>query len=535
MPALARTLRFQWLIAIGYAPVFLLLDWVSFIRPFHGLNITPWNPQPALAVALLLWNRSLFWLVWASILLAELVVRGVPSDWLVMMFAAAALAFCYAAIARGVRQHLEQRETLSTRRELLWLAGLVVMGALLSAAAYVMTIAAGGIGFGGSVFEAITRYWIGDAVGMMVMLPTLLMLMDGRRRADMVIALRSFDIWLVFGLAALLLVIVFGQQDHDQFKFFYLLFVPVVWASARFGLPGAVLSAAVTQVGLIVAVQSIANPDLTVFELQILMAAITMTGLMLGVTVDERQRATSALKGSLHLAAAGQMAAALAHELSQPLTALSTYAQASHMVATSSDMPEAERRVRLADIANRMIADALRAGDVVKRLRDFFRSGSTQLQSIAVESVLREAIASHRRRAEALGASVELDVRGELPTVLMDPVQFGVVLRNLLANALDAVAQLGAAGRVVLGATVRKEALLVEVRDNGPGIDEVRLASLFEPGPSEKPGGMGIGLSISRAIVEVHGGLLWAEPGPHGRFCFTLPIDAPAPHRSHAP
>jgi signal transduction histidine kinase len=112
-------------------------------------------------------------------------------------------------------------------------------------------------------------------------------------------------------------------------------------------------------------------------------------------------------------------------------------------------------------------------------------------------------------------------------------VQIEVVLRNLLANAIDAASATGD-GRVVVRAGVDHAHLLVQVHDNGPGIDAARLRTLFEPGHSDKPGGMGLGLSLCRAIVEAHGGRLWAEDGPHGLLRFTLPLDLPEglPHAS---
>jgi signal transduction histidine kinase len=110
-------------------------------------------------------------------------------------------------------------------------------------------------------------------------------------------------------------------------------------------------------------------------------------------------------------------------------------------------------------------------------------------------------------------------------------VQLSVVVRNLLANALDAASS-QANGHVVLSARKQAGALRIDVRDNGPGVHEMRLQSLFEPGTSDKPGGMGVGLSICRAIVEAHGGSLWAEPGPSGHFGFTLPIEPAEPHAS---
>jgi signal transduction histidine kinase len=513
-----------WVIGLGYVAAFLTLDWVSYIRPFEGLNITPWNPQPALAIALLLRQPHWLWLVWLSLLTAELAVRGIPSEGFVTLAATAALALSYAAIARALRVRLVPDLSLHSRRELLWFTVIVIAGTLFSAIVYVTSLAVGGVASASPLYEAIVRYWIGDAVGVVVLLPILLCLLHRQHRAALVRTARGRQWWLIVLVTLVLLAVVFGQADRDHFKFFYLLFLPVVWASARLGLAGAVLASALTQIGLIVAVQSLPNADLTVFELQVLMAAAAMTGLTLGVAVDERERAAAELKGSLRLAAAGQMAAALAHELSQPLTALNSYAQASELLVSSKDISEADRLAGLASVSRRMAADALRASEVVKRLRDFFRSGGTQLQPVDLTQLLDDALAAGSRRAEAAGVRIQRRSPDGLPFVLADPVQLAVVLRNLVANALDA-ASAGTNGHVVLTASRAEHVVRIDVTDSGPGIDDARLQSLFEPGTSDKPGGMGVGLSICRAVVEAHGGSLWAEAGSSGHFCFTLPIE----------
>ena len=522
MPA---PLNKRWIWALGYVLVFLLLDWVCYIRPFQGLNITPWNPQPALAIALLLWRPRWLWLVWISLLTAELVVRGTPVDWLVTLTATAALTLSFAAISRAIELGMDRSLVLSTQRDLLRFAGITVGGALLSAAVYVSTLSVAGLGPTGPVLPAIARYWIGDAVGLTVMLPMLLMLTDPRRSASLLATLFSWQWWAVAALIAMLTWAIFGGEDRDHFKFFYLVLLPVVWASTRLGLPGAVLAASFTQISLIAAVQSFHFQDLSVFELQVLMAAITMTGLALGVAVDEQARAEAKLKGSLRLAAAGQMTAALAHELNQPLTALNSYAEASAFLATSPSVPEEERLSRLIDVSQRMAEDARRASDVVKRLREFFRTGSTQLQTVAPGVLLTEVLDSQRQRSSALGIDLQTDIATALPTMLVDPVQIAVVLRNLVENALEAASASSGPKAVSIRARRQDDWLAIEVEDSGPGVAGDRLRSLWEPGASDKPGGMGIGLSICGAIVEAHGGRLWAETGTHGLFRLSLPID----------
>jgi two-component system sensor kinase FixL len=519
-----RWLPLPWTVLLGYLLVFLLLDWVSYIRPFQGLNITPWNPQPALAIALLLASAQLWWVVWIGLVAAELVVRGLPADAFVAVTASAALTLSYLAIARALQQRLGEGPLLATVRDVRGFFAIVLLGSLASGAVYIGTLAAGGQGPVSPLYTAIARYWIGDAVGLLVTLPVLLAAMEPARRRLLGQVARDRHAWVIAALTLALIWLVFGQGSEERFKFFYLLLLPVVWASVQFGVVGAMLAAALTQLGLIVAVQWVPHPDLTVFELQLLMAAVTVTGLLLGVLVDERAHAEAQLRRSLRLAAAGQMSAALAHELSQPLTALATYAQACQMLLGAAPPLDSPRRAQLLEISQRIASDAKRAGEVVKRLRDFFRSGATTLERVDVAALVREALAEQAPRAELQSVALTAELREPLPTPWIDPVQMHVVLRNLIANAIEAAAAAPAPASVRVRASATPTELSISVLDSGSGLPE-GVRPFDEPGPSTKAGGMGIGLNICRAIVEAHGGRLWVESAAAGHFCFTVPLD----------
>lgn len=522
----SNSYRIPWHLALSYVLLFMLLDWVSYIRPLQGLNITPWSPQPALAIAMLLWNRRTLWLVWVGLLFAEFVVRGTPTYWFFVLTSTGALSIVYAAIAQALRTRLDLRLVFASQKDFLLFTAIVITGALLSSVIYLASLSIGGLGLKSSIYEALARYWVGDAVGLIVLLPMLLVLMDPIRQPALAESIKNAQWWGIAILTCVLLWMVFVLGGLNHFRYFYILFFPVVWLSAKLGVSGAVLSSVLVQIGLIFAIQFVPNEDLAVFELQVLMAAITMTGLLLGVTVDERTRAEANLRSSLRLAAAGQMAASLAHELSQPLTALSNYAQACQMLITDTSGLQPQHRLQLLDVTQRMIDDASRAGLVVKNLRDFFRTGSANLHQVAPESILIEAMKENLGRAEALNIRLENQIAGNLPVVWMDTVQIAVVMRNLITNAIESASASGDGGLVVIQAGINERDLEIEVRDSGPGIGAEKLQTLFEAGPSDKPGGMGVGLSICRAIVEAHGGRLWAEAGAGGCLCFTLPIES---------
>jgi two-component system, LuxR family, sensor kinase FixL len=258
---------------------------------------------------------------------------------------------------------------------------------------------------------------------------------------------------------------------------------------------------------------------LTVFEFQALLIALTITGLFLGVTVDERRRAQDELRRSMRLAAAGEMAAALAHELNQPLTAVASYARSCELMTASPAGDPARLRETLA----KLVAESTRAADVVRRLRDFFRTGATRLQMMDLRSVADRVLEAARPGASARGVACSLrDAGGPYP-VLADEVQIEVVVRNLVANAVEAAA-LGPAPREVrVDMRLSMGGCELIVQDTGGGVAPAEAERIFEAFETGRASGMGMGLAISRAIVEAHGGRIWVEPGPRGEFHLTLP------------
>jgi two-component system sensor kinase FixL len=525
-PGLARAALFF----AGY----LALAWISFVYPMRGLNITPWNPQTALAVALLFVHAGAWPMVWAAAAFAEAFIGIERMQFAALVISTGALTAGYAATAMALRRWLVGDLPVIDRRSALVFLALAGGGALIASCLRAGALWAVGVVPLARVPAVIHRASIGDGVGLIVTLPVLLVLASGKLRALTRSMLRSPEAWVIALVTVMAIVGIFQQDAQEQFKLFYLLFVPVVWASTRFGAVGAIWSAALVQALLIVAaVQAGQYLPLTVFEFQILVAALTGTGILLGAIVDERQAAEEALRASLRVAAAGDMAAALAHELNQPLTAIGTYARASQMLARRLGESDPAARGML-EVADKLASESARAGEVVNRLRRFFRERATELQLTALPDLLTEAVAAQEERAAGLHVGVSVGDTDPLPAVWVDRVQIAVVLRNLLANAIEAASDAdrppGAARWVELHVKRQQDELLVSILDSGAGLTPEQSRDIFEIPVSSKPGGMGIGLAISRAIVEAHGGRLWAEAGPPGTFRFTLPIGTGAAH-----
>jgi two-component system sensor kinase FixL len=223
----------------------------------------------------------------------------------------------------------------------------------------------------------------------------------------------------------------------------------------------------------------------------------------------------------------GQVSAGIAHELNQPLAAMQNYASAAKRLIERGDGVGASQAVAKA------CEQATRAGDIIQRMRNFVEKRDTNKKRDDVNAIIKEAAALALIGAKAAGVEVHYDLAADLPPVIVDRVQIEQVLVNLLHNAMDAMAGLPQRG---LSLSSRRDAEAVEivVGDTGQGIPDEVLDTLFQPFVTTKQHGMGIGLSISKSIIEAHGGEIFAEPNPGGgtRFFVRLP---PAPAKADAP
>jgi PAS domain S-box-containing protein len=220
---------------------------------------------------------------------------------------------------------------------------------------------------------------------------------------------------------------------------------------------------------------------------------------------------------------AGEMAAGLAHELSQPLTAITAYARGCLRLLAGS-VPEP---AMLHEGISEVVQQAERAGDVLSRLREFVRSRDHQRALIEVGPLIESTVSLMRMEAIQRQVEIETQIDPHLPTVLADQIQIQQVLLNLLRNAIDAIDGSSTERRsIVIKARYKNRcAVEISVADSGPGIATEVTETLFDPFVTTKPLGMGMGLSISRSIVESHGGSLRMARGvPFGAiFFFDLP------------
>jgi len=225
----------------------------------------------------------------------------------------------------------------------------------------------------------------------------------------------------------------------------------------------------------------------------------------------------------------GEMASAIAHEINQPLTAITSYSDACvRMLRANTADPD-----ELLQAMERVAAQAQRAGDVVRRMRSFVRGDEGEIHPVQVNFLVREVHRLAAPEARQGGVTLEVATDDAAGEVLADSIQVQQVLLNLVRNAIEAVGMVERPDRLVRVATQVTDdgQVVIVVEDNGPGLPVEHRARIFEPFFTTKADGMGIGLALSRSIVDAHGGRIHAEDAPGGgaRFRVVLPACSDVP------
>ncbi len=624
-------------LVLGFVGSYVLLDWVSYVQPVLKLGITPWNPQAGLALALLL-VRGAAWVpvVAVAALLSELVARDNPAGLAVLAASSAVIAAGYGAAAAFLRPKLSGPVADPVRAA--WLIGSAMAATLAVAAGYALVYLAAGLLPVQAVVPGIARYWVGDLNGVITVVP-LALLLPRWRAALAATRGRALEVagQALLTLGILWLVVAFPEAE--EVRFFYPLFVPVIWIALRWGVPGAALATLGIQAGLVVAVKDRLD-FLPLVDIQFLMVTLGITTLMLGAVVSERRRALervaaqeaeqrallatapdavlsldgggrvvsanpaarrmfaasdadlgavpvgrllpglalatregrgslrarrldgasfpadiawaaldspaearhivivrdatdrhaaeaqlrerdTALARSMRFAVAGELASALTHELNQPISALVSYLQAAQILAR----PIGTADERLPGTLDKAAREAMRASDVMRRLRDFYRGGTPQAGPVDVAEVVEAVRPPFSERLRRDGVDLDLELPEALPPARCDRIQLEMVLHNLLANALDAAAARPPGRRQVrLSAAAADGGVRVEVDDSGDGIAEEVRPRLFEPFVTTKPDGMGLGLAISRSLLRAQAGDLRLAASRLGGACFAVQL-----------
>lgn len=513
-------------VGAAYVICYALLDWISFIDPFAPYGITPWNPPPGLSfAAVLLFGQRLIPLLFVAPFCADLVVRQLPFPWTLEFATTAIIGGGYSlALLFLLRPRTRFNPALPSLRDVFLLLITAAVSAALVAIGYVGAIVAAGLLPIGDLAAACLRFWVGDMIGIAVVAPFALIFLTRGRLPKLSVEVAG---QLLAILVSLLLVFGFAQREHLQL--FYILFLPIVWMAVRSGLEGVTIGILLTQLGLIIGLHMLPATEVDVTTFQALMLVLTMTGLMAGTLVTEHRRTELQLR--LHqdslarlarLGSMGELAATVAHEINQPLMAAGTYAR------LVLDMLSHERYgdASVIETAGKVAAQLERASEVVKRLRALVRLDKSGRAPTSVERIIGESLELCRPELDRNGIGIRAIIDSNMPPVMVDLLQIEQVLLNVLRNSIEAIKEAGhAGGTVTIQARKAGDEVEVSLRDTGPGFPSELLADQFPPFTTTKAEGLGVGLSLSRTIVEAHGGRLTTEGDSHGAVVrFTLPV-----------
>jgi len=521
---------------VVYLAVYLALDRISFFQVLPGTGFTPWNPPPAASFALVILRGPRFApALFLAGLIDDIFVVGLPQGLTATVAMEALTALGYTATAVALRRFAHADQGFPRVADVV----LLLLGALIGTAT-VATLAVGVLvllrGLPAPLFyPSVWNFFIGDLTGIVGLLPALLTLPQAWERwKEVPAATRLLDIGVfVLGLAVAL-ALVFGAARSKELQFFYLLLLPVVWIGVRHGLAWSAIAVLVEQLALIATIALREYPTADFLAYQMLSLAVAGTGLLLGAVVSERQRAElqlrqwqSELYRTTRLTTAGALGAAVVHEISQPLATVATYAHVCRRLL-ARDPPDLGL---VGDTVAKVESEVRRTGEIVERLRDLWSKGEPRWSRLDLAEVTRKVADALDDTARLSGVALRIEAQS-LPPIAADRVQLEQVLVNLVRNAIEAAAEGGAAEKLVTVTLSRhKGGVELAVADNGRGIAPDIAERLFAPFETSKPRGMGIGLTLSREIVEAHRGRLWrdATAAVGARFVLRLPAAEPAP------
>ncbi len=521
--------RFLLLFCLGYGLGFAALVRLASLLPDLALHEL-WYPAAGLRFALMLRYGSR---VAIPALLSEVIVlaafgefaAGAGLDKVPALLSASLSPLVYAIVIWFVVRRPRVALTLDRYTNLLWIGAAAVIASALSAIVSTALVPHGPAIGSSSHMLAATIAWLRELLGILILAPVFLALvqvLEGRMRPRWNGSL-VFEIIIALAIGALLVTFVGATS---RFVHWYPALLPVLWLAVRHGWTGAVVAVLAVALATIANVASAATPAARL-EIQLFLLLQSGIGLLLGGLSTSRARMAANLKvretALAHLerlSLLGQMAASLAHEIAQPLSAISVFARAgSDSTADAARQGEALRLIG---------KEAERLKAIIQRTRALSQNKPPRLRPVDLRAAITDLEPLLLLEASRYQASLHLELSKHAPMVQADEVQLQQVLLNLVRNAVEAVKDQPAESRIVIVrvAPPRHGQVEIAVIDRGHGLSEDELALMFKPFIGKTASGLGLGLAISRTIVEAHGGRLWAErprSGPGLRLCFSLP------------
>ncbi len=502
-----------WLIGSAYVVAYVALGWLSIVSSTPSFGIVPWSPETGLTFAVFLIFRRQFWLYLVLAVAASNLILHSNLPLSVQLLSPVIVGGGYAAALNWIQQSRWQFDIkLASLRDILALEAIAIVSAALVASASVMLLSISGVLTPAEIPYNIFRYAIGDLIGISIITPFLLILANtgGAPRPTLEAGIQGLAILAALGLA-------FGFSSLPHFRLFNVMFFPIIWIALRHGLKGATYGLLATEVGLIIALL-ISGPQLAgVTTYQSLMLILAFTGLAIGGLVTDRRRFEQELRLNqesvsqiFRLGSASEVTTAIAHEINQPLTAISSYARLVQEYLTKG---EGDRAIAI-EAASKMASQVERTAAVVRNLRDFIRLGRRQIGEQNPHLLIREALDLLEPNLQRTGASVKVAIPRDIRNAAVDRLQIEQVLMNIMSNAVDAMSDNDPSKERLINVSASNidgNRIEIRIQDSGPGFPtgfDLRKGGIRS---SSKKDGLGVGLSLSRTIVEGHGGELLLE------------------------
>jgi signal transduction histidine kinase len=520
---MSETVKYrQLLIGLAYLAAYLALDYVSYVKPYRDLGITPWNPPPGLSIAFVFLQgaRAIPFALVAPAL-ADALIRGTPLGWSLGLLSSVLIGGTYALAGLWLQRISAFDPRFRAVRDTLALTGVGVVTSAVAACLFVAILLSAGMILRDELFSVAWRAAVGDLIGILTIVPLVLLWRTHRPWP-------KFGPWTpVQALAVLVaLAIVFGYREATAFQLFYLLFLPVLWVALSHGPPGAVVVLLLVQIGIVIGAEIRFGPDPGFGALQVLMIALAITGLIVATIVAEREDTAArmrdqqaALNRALRIRSAGEIAATIAHEMNQPLTALNTYTGIAMKAMDDGDTSMAR------NVLSKVQTECGRATAVLTGIRELLRQGTLTRRPFKVKEAFDELQELLQADLAKRGVTLSFRVADNAPLLNADRVQLQQAVHNLVINGAEAIQSVGQSGRVNVEASCPDgRDWIIEVRDDGPGFPPGY--DLLDPTPftSTKSDGSGIGLAVVRSIAEAHGGKMAIASNARGSTVqLTLP------------
>lgn len=502
------------LIGCAFLAAFVALDYVSYVKPYRGIGVTPWNPPPGLSVALVFLGGSFYApFVLAAPALADLVVRGAPRSVMQPFLAVVATGLPY-LVAGLILQRLSFFDPrFRSVRDAITLIAVGIGAVALAGALFVSGLLALHAIEASEVITVAWRAAIGDLIGVLVVVPLALLAWTYRPWP-------APSAWMLAQAISILIamLIVFGYREATAFQLFYLLFLPVLWIALTYGPPGSAMALLLVQAGILIGAEIRFGPDPGLGALQALLIALAITGLIVSAIVAEREDTAArlrdqqaALNRALRIRSAGEIAATIAHEISQPLTALNTYSGVVAKAIRDGDLELAT------NAAAKIESASARAATVLSSMKEFLRQGTISMAPVDLREVLAELDELLQEDLAKRKISLVMSVAQNLPPISADRIQLQQAVHNLILNCSEAIQDVGRHGQIAVSARIEAGGTcVIEVVDDGPGFPSGYNYNEPTPFTSTKPEGSGLGLGVVRSITEAHGGRLTIASSSRG-------------------